>query len=63
MVGGLVRSAEAAGVDRILLTDHVVMGRRTDAYPWGPFPFPPELPWLEPGKVRTTHVWFTARRM
>jgi alkanesulfonate monooxygenase SsuD/methylene tetrahydromethanopterin reductase-like flavin-dependent oxidoreductase (luciferase family) len=31
------RMAEAAGVDRILLTDHVVMGERTDAYPGVPF--------------------------
>jgi len=42
------RMAEAAGVDRILLTDHVVMGERTDAYPWGAFPYPPDVPWLEP---------------
>lgn len=42
------RLAEAAGVDRLLFTDHVVMGERTDRYPWGPFPFPPETPWLEP---------------
>jgi probable F420-dependent oxidoreductase len=42
------RLAEAAGVDRLLFTDHVVMGERTDRYPWGPFPFPPDTPWLEP---------------
>ncbi|MBK7948463.1 MAG: TIGR03619 family F420-dependent LLM class oxidoreductase [Deltaproteobacteria bacterium] len=42
------RMAESAGVDRLLLTDHVVMGERTDLYPWGPFPFPPDTPWLEP---------------
>jgi probable F420-dependent oxidoreductase len=42
------RQAEAAGVDRLLLTDHVVMGERTDRYPWGPFPFPSDTPWLEP---------------
>lgn len=42
------RMAEAAGVDRLLLTDHVVMGERTDLYPWGPFPFPADTPWLEP---------------
>jgi len=42
------RMAEAAGVDRLLLTDHVLMGERTDRYPWGPFPFAPETPWLEP---------------
>lgn len=42
------RLAEAAGVDRLLLTDHVVLGAHTDRYPWGPFPFPPDTPWLEP---------------
>ncbi len=42
------RSAEAAGVDRLLLTDHVVMGERVDRYPYGAFPFAPETPWLEP---------------
>lgn len=42
------RRAEAAGVDRLLLTDHVLMGERTDRYPWGPFPFPSDTPWLEP---------------
>ncbi len=42
------RLAEVAGVDRLLLTDHVVMGERTDRYPFGPFPFPSDTPWLEP---------------
>jgi len=53
--------AERAGVDRILLTDHVVMGNRTDAYPWGPFPFPPEAPWLEPLSVLTAMAAVTQR--
>ncbi|NQZ94926.1 MAG: TIGR03619 family F420-dependent LLM class oxidoreductase [Myxococcales bacterium] len=44
----LARMADDAGVDRILLTDHVVMGDRTERYPWGDFPFPPDVPWLEP---------------
>ncbi len=44
----LARLAEQAGVDRLLLTDHVLMGGNTQAYPWGPFPFPPDTPWLEP---------------
>jgi probable F420-dependent oxidoreductase len=57
----LAPMAEAAGVDRILLTDHVVMGRRTDAYPWGPFPFPPELPWLEPLSVISAMAAVTER--
>lgn len=42
------RAAEAAGFAGIVLPDHVVMGRRTDRYPWGTFPEPPESPWLEP---------------
>ena len=44
----LARHAEAAGVDRIVVVDHVVMGRNTQEYAWGPFPYPPESPWLEP---------------
>lgn len=42
------RAADSAGVDRLLLTDHVVMGERVDRYPYGAFPFAPETPWLEP---------------
>lgn len=54
--------AEDAGVDRILVTDHVVMGPDTDAYTWGPFPTDPDAPWLEPMTVlaliagRTTRI-------
>lgn len=44
----LARAAEDAGVDRLVVTDHVVMGRNTDAYVWGRFPTPPDGPWLEP---------------
>jgi probable F420-dependent oxidoreductase len=44
----LARGAEAAGVDSVIVPDHVVMGERTDRYEWGPFPFPVEAPWLEP---------------
>lgn len=40
--------AEQSGVDRVVLTDHVLLGRRTDAYSWGRFPQPPDAPWLEP---------------
>src|SRR3954452_18001098 len=43
----LARAADDAGVDRLVVTDHVVMGRNTDAYVWGRFPTPPEAPWLE----------------
>lgn len=44
----LARAADQAGVDRIIVNDHVVMGRNTDAYVWGRFPTGPEAPWLEP---------------
>ena len=42
------RAADDAGVDQLVLTDHVAIGPRTDRYPFGTFPYPPEEPWLEP---------------
>lgn len=57
----LARMAEEAGIDRILLTDHVVMGPNTDAYPWGDFPFSPEQPWLEPLSVISAMAAVTER--
>jgi len=47
----LARAAEAAGVDTVIVPDHVVMGENTEAYAWGPFPFPIDVPWLEPMTV------------
>ena len=44
----LGRMADDAGIDRLMLVDHVVMGTNTDAYIWGQFPTAPEDPWLEP---------------
>ncbi len=44
----IARAADAAGIDQLVLPDHVVMSRRTDRYPFGRFPFGPEEPWLEP---------------
>jgi probable F420-dependent oxidoreductase len=44
----VARSADECDIDRIVLADHVVMGEKTDDYAWGPFPLPPEAPWLEP---------------
>ena len=40
--------ADEKGVDYITITDHVVMGERTDKYPFGDFPVPFEYPWFEP---------------
>ena len=42
------RMADDAGIDRIVLVDHVVMGNNIAAYRWGRFPTAPDAPWLEP---------------
>lgn len=42
------RIAEACGVDQVALPDHLAIGPHTERYPYGPFPLPPEEPWLEP---------------
>ena len=42
------KRAEDAGVDQIAMTDHLVIGPRTDRYPFGRFPFPNDEPWPEP---------------
>jgi probable F420-dependent oxidoreductase len=42
------RRAEDAGVDQIAMTDHLVIGTKTERYPYGKFPFPNEEPWPEP---------------
>jgi probable F420-dependent oxidoreductase len=57
----LARVAEDAGVDRITVVDHVVMGPNTDAYSWGKFPTPPEAPWLEPLTVLAAMAGVTTR--
>jgi len=57
----LARAADDAGVDRVVVVDHVVMGRNTDAYQWGRFPTPPESPWLEPLTVLAAIAGATGR--
>jgi len=42
------RAADAAGLHQLVVPDHVVMGTRTDRYPFGKFPYGPEEPWPEP---------------
>lgn len=44
----LARLADEAGVDQLVLADHVVMGERTDRYPFGSFPYQASEPWMEP---------------
>jgi probable F420-dependent oxidoreductase len=57
----LARAADDAGVDQIVLPDHVVMGPRTDRYPFGVFPYPPEEPWPEPLIVLAAMAGVTSR--
>ncbi len=44
----IVRQADEAGVDMVSITEHVVMGERTDRYPYGDFPTTPDTPWPDP---------------
>ena len=44
----LARAVDEAGVDRILVVDHVVMAEETASYPWGSFPATADTPWPEP---------------
>ncbi|MGZ8766378.1 MAG: TIGR03619 family F420-dependent LLM class oxidoreductase [Acidimicrobiia bacterium] len=44
----MARVADDAGIDQIVMPDHLAMGPRTDRYPFGEFPYPPDEPWLEP---------------
>jgi probable F420-dependent oxidoreductase len=45
--------AEEAGFAGVVISDHVVMGARTDRYPWGSFKQAPDCPWPEPLTVLT----------
>ena len=42
------RLADELGIGQLVLTDHVVMGERSDRYPYGRFPYALEEPWPEP---------------
>ena len=57
----LARAADEAGVDGVVVPDHVAIGPRTDAYPAGPFPLPVDAPWLEPLSVLTAVAAVTSR--
>lgn len=57
----VARIAETAGVDRLVVTDHVVNGPNVDAYPWGRFPTGPDGDWLEPLTVLSALAGATER--
>jgi probable F420-dependent oxidoreductase len=60
-VTDVVKRADAVGIDQVVMTDHVVMGTRTDRYPYGPFPSPPEYPWFEPIVAMSVFAGVTTR--
>jgi probable F420-dependent oxidoreductase len=55
------RAAEDAGIDRVVVVDHVVMGPHTEKYVWGKFPVPPDAPWFEPLTMLTSIAAVTTR--
>ena len=57
----LAKMAEEAGVDTVVVPDHVVMSDRTDRYRWGRFPLPVDAPWLEPLTVLAAIAGATER--
>lgn len=44
----LARAAEDAGVDRVAVVDHVVMGTDSSQYVWADVELDPNWPWLDP---------------
>ncbi|HET7311554.1 MAG TPA: TIGR03619 family F420-dependent LLM class oxidoreductase [Mycobacteriales bacterium] len=57
----LARAADDAGVDRLVVSDHVVLGSNLEAYRWGRFPTAPDGPWLEPLTCLTAFAAVTNR--
>jgi probable F420-dependent oxidoreductase len=57
----VARAAEDAGVERLVVVDHVVIGTHTEKYGWGAFPGTPEWPWHEPLTVLAAIAAVTTR--
>lgn len=57
----VAKAADEVGIDQIVLADHVVMGRNTDAYPYGEFAFAPDEPWADPLALLTAIAAITSR--
>jgi probable F420-dependent oxidoreductase len=55
------RAADEAGIDRILVVDHVVMGEHLEAYDGGKFPTGPDGVWLEPLTLLSVLAGVTSR--
>lgn len=50
-VVGVVTQIEAAGVDRVSVVDHILIGEDFSGYPYGAFDFPLTYSWWEPVTV------------
>lgn len=57
----LAEAVEQAGLDGVVVPEHVVMGPNTADYPWGDFPVPPAAPWLDALTVLTAMAARTGR--
>lgn len=58
----VARVADDAGIDQLVMTDHLAIGPRTDRYPFAPkFPYGPEEPWPEPLSVLAAFAAVTSR--
>jgi probable F420-dependent oxidoreductase len=58
----VARVADEAGIDQLVMTDHLAIGPRTDRYPFASkFPYGPEEPWPEPLSVLAAFAAVTSR--
>jgi probable F420-dependent oxidoreductase len=57
----LGRLAEAAGLDGVVIGDHVVLGPRLDRYPYPPVHFAADASWMEPLTVLASVAALTSR--
>jgi probable F420-dependent oxidoreductase len=55
------RLAEAAGLDGVVIGDHVVLGNRLDRYPYPPVHFAQDASWMEPLSVLAAVAAVTKR--
>jgi probable F420-dependent oxidoreductase len=57
----LAVAADEAGVDTIVVVDHMALGGDLSGYPYGPFATAPDAPWLEPLTCLATIAGRTSR--
>jgi probable F420-dependent oxidoreductase len=57
----LARVADAAGLDGVVIGDHIVLGNRLDRYPYPPVHFTSDAPWAEPLTVLAAAGAVTSR--